>query len=776
MRRREAFGALAVSVGAFALLSLWPHAMLHPVVWEPISAAAGLRPQADPFHGVTRGLLTVLTMAAGGAGMDMAVRLAARVIGSASAAVVYLVLCDICAAVLRPEPHLFRLFRPAGRIVAGVGALAFLCLDPVWRAAQALSTTTVFLLMLALAGWMFAAFARNRRLPALYLSVALLGVLSGEYAIGIPLSVVATLGIMRFAAANPLDPLSDRFVWSVHSHGLILAWLFGCAASVSLGVWMFLRSGGVVPVVCGDGLDMLVSWLRGAWAQISGAADASGWMFGLFGCIAPFVAAAMMLESSRRDDAYLPFVVGVAYVVVGAVSFAQLTGANSVIPGMGARQAEIVPSETLRAFFLLFALFALTLTLMVFGANAVCRNYRSIAHWRFPDSMEMSVPAKLAAWLGRNRKWRVRIVMAALGVVALSAVLSRRMPLEREMMSLMDAYADEVLREMDERETVFTDGSFDMLLELKAWALGRRVRAVSMMAPGTEYERAVRVRAAENEEDLSLFGVDAAAALRTWVESDSPRLERCAVQLGLEYWKRGSGDLPPLSGVVALPGENSADALQDGRDAGDALAAEALALCRLRNPSGTHDRELRRLYPFVLWRLSRFMRMRSQVDAAARRYSASVREAQTSEELDGFNYELEAMHLGSRWLRRNKKGVLTPREGLAIGLARADFTFAADYAAKVLDADPDDSRANFAAGMKHLLSEDYVLAERHLLRCLINNPDEPAALNNLANAELKLGKVAEAEDHAMKALSKLPNNTVIKRTLERIRQVASAAK
>ncbi|MBR4616109.1 MAG: tetratricopeptide repeat protein, partial [Kiritimatiellae bacterium] len=193
-------------------------------------------------------------------------------------------------------------------------------------------------------------------------------------------------------------------------------------------------------------------------------------------------------------------------------------------------------------------------------------------------------------------------------------------------------------------------------------------------------------------------------------------------------------------------------------------------------PSGTFDRELKRLYPFVLWRLSRIMRLRAQADAVERRYADSIRATQLSEELDGVNYELAAMRLGSSWLKRSKKGVLTPREGLAIGLARADFILAADYATKVLRANPNDSRAHFAIGMKYLLSEDYLLAEHHLLRCLEGNPGEPAALNNLANAELKLGKIAEAEAHVRQALDRLPENDAIRGTLAQIRKAASKSR
>ena len=776
MKRRDLLLTLAVACGAFLLLSLWPFPLLHPGVWKPVASAAGLRPPSDPFCGAYRALLALIfkTMPAGGA--LLAVQLAARALVAAATGLVYAVLCDFCVPALRPNPRLASLFRPMGRLVAGMAALVFLCLDPVWRAGQALSPTTVFLFLLALSGWLFLRFATRRGLLSLYLGLFVLGVMSGECALGAVLLIIAVPCLRHVIATSPTNLLADDFMWEMHAFWLTLAWLTGCVASVGLGIGLFLKCGGLAVVEGGDSLGLMVFYLRTAWERLCGAARPSGWIMGVVGCVAPFAVAAMMLKYARKEDSFIPDLVSAIYVLVGAVSFSQMVGANSFWPAIGVCQSETIPSETLRAFFLVFALFAFVLTLVVFGVNALCRNYRSIAHWRFPDSMEVPAAAQLAVWLGRSRKWRIRGVLAVLLLIPVAAAFSRRLPRERAMMSVMGAYVDEVLREMDGRDTVFTDGSFDCLVELKALAAGRPVCAVSMMAPNTGYERAIRARAAENDEDVALLANDAASALRTWVETDSPRLRRCAVQLGFEYWKRFGRSLPPFSGVLALPEDGSPGRLAEGRAAGDRLSDDALAVSRRRNPSGTSDRELKRLYPFVLWRLSRIMRLRAQADAVERRYADSIRATQQSEELDGVNYELAAMRLSSSWLRRSKKGGLTPREGLVVGLARADFTLAADYAAKVLRTDPNDSRAHFATGMKYLLSEDYLLAEHHLRRCLEGNPGEPAALNNLANAELKLGKIAEAEAHARQALDRLPENDAIRSTLARIRQVAAKSR
>jgi Flp pilus assembly protein TadD len=115
---------------------------------------------------------------------------------------------------------------------------------------------------------------------------------------------------------------------------------------------------------------------------------------------------------------------------------------------------------------------------------------------------------------------------------------------------------------------------------------------------------------------------------------------------------------------------------------------------------------------------------------------------------------------------------LTPQEGLKLGLERADFKLATAYARHILNLDPDDVKANFAMGMSLFLAREYGRAEKHLRKCLDRAPREPAVLNNLAIVQLRLGRYAEAETNAVKALEILPESTEIKTTLRHIRSAA----
>ena len=120
------------------------------------------------------------------------------------------------------------------------------------------------------------------------------------------------------------------------------------------------------------------------------------------------------------------------------------------------------------------------------------------------------------------------------------------------------------------------------------------------------------------------------------------------------------------------------------------------------------------------------------------------------------------------WVGQQNGMRLTPREGLQIGLNRADFRLAKTFAQQVLVADPENTRANFAMGMGYFIDEQYGRAEVYLKRCLAKAPNEPAVLNNLAIAQLRLGKLEEAETNAARALKLHPGSPEVKKTYEHI--------
>jgi Flp pilus assembly protein TadD len=125
------------------------------------------------------------------------------------------------------------------------------------------------------------------------------------------------------------------------------------------------------------------------------------------------------------------------------------------------------------------------------------------------------------------------------------------------------------------------------------------------------------------------------------------------------------------------------------------------------------------------------------------------------------------------WIGTQRGMRLTPREGLNLGLKRADFKLARSYARQVLASDDTDLAANFALGMGYFTEKQYGRAETHLKKCLVKAPQEPAVLNNLAIVLLRLERFDEAETNAVKALDLLPDSPEIKTTLRHIRTARS---
>jgi len=181
--------------------------------------------------------------------------------------------------------------------------------------------------------------------------------------------------------------------------------------------------------------------------------------------------------------------------------------------------------------------------------------------------------------------------------------------------------------------------------------------------------------------------------------------------------------------------------------------------------------QLKSMFMFLQWRLARMCRMRADAADRAGYMSVALEEGDMADHLDEKNEAYSRIRRSMDWVGQQKGMRLTPREGLKIGLERADFRLAKTFAQQVLLADPENSSANFAIGMGYFVDEQYGRAEIYLKRCLAKRPDEPAALNNLAIAQLRLGRLDEAETNAAHALRVYPNSKEVQNTLQHIQKL-----
>ncbi|MDO5318531.1 MAG: tetratricopeptide repeat protein [bacterium] len=776
----DPLAVIGVAALVYGLLSLLSIPGLHPSVWDDVAVAAGLRPPANPFPGLYRLLLEGLfSFLPAGFVLDALPHLGRGAI-ALSAMFVYLVFRDALPATLRVKVHMARIGANVGRMCALYAAVLFTCADPIWRAGQCFTPVSLFLLLVTGAVYLFFRFLRKGSIPALYGCCAVLGVVSAESTLGFLLAFLVAAGVVVAVrwANDPdvplVNPLVDDLVREIVFKRLTYIWAFFFVLAVGVNVWRFVVQGGLEAAGSDGVLGLLFEYFRGAWMATKGAATGPGWLFFALLALGPFILALKLLPKAWDDDKFLPWIVGVVYAIVGAVALSQLAGAKVLWfwTWLGATR-PLVPSDTFLSFILLFDVAALAFALAVFGVDAICRNYRRIAQQQYPESMLEQVPAQMAESLGKARRLRKIIYWSLVFMMPLLVLPGRWMSTERGIAEAIRESVEETLRETEGCEAIFTDGSFDGLLELEALRQGRSLVCLSLMAANTPRERIIRERAAHDDEDRELLKTDAASALRTWVATKPERLKKSAVQIGFEMWKRAKRELPPFSGLVALPGGVAPSERMRALSACEELGNAAHALAQSGDTEGITDLELRRRFPFVLWRLSRLAQMRSRAADEAGSRSEAFREAAKADELDEVNAQVQKMKRDMNWLKKQNGGQLSPREGLVIGLARADFALAGRYAAPVLAADPDDPRANFALGMMYYQDEQYSRSEQYLAKCLKRRPDEPAVLNNLAIVQMKLGKLDEAERNVRRVLEKHPDLSEAKKTLDRVLKAKS---
>jgi tetratricopeptide (TPR) repeat protein len=279
----------------------------------------------------------------------------------------------------------------------------------------------------------------------------------------------------------------------------------------------------------------------------------------------------------------------------------------------------------------------------------------------------------------------------------------------------------------------------------------------------------LRTRGAESEEDQTLLSIGAADALRTWVTTENPCVSNIALQVGLELWRKNNLPMPRAGGLVSRTAGFPSGMSESYAESARSMAERILRLYADSKPMESGYPELNSLFLFGQWRLSRMCRMRANEADGRHDVKTSEMENALADQLDRFNPEWQKIQEKMDWIGKQDGMRLTPREGLRLGLERADFRLARSYARKVVLSDADDVHANFALGMGYFTEKQYGRAEMHLKKCLVRAPREPAVLNNLAIVQLRLGRFAEAETNALQALRHFPDSSEIKTTLQHIR-------
>ena len=773
--------AWAIALGCvFCVLSWWwGGAEVSPDMWENIAVAAGLRPPDAPFPGLWHGFSSILFNSGMGlhGGLKVLHALGPLSLGLVTA-VIFMVFYELLPMTLRLRMKRVGWSRFIVRIVLVQATVCFVCAEPVWRACRFFSPTTLQLLLTAIAAILCCRAFRLKSLARVYVAAVMLGILAAETPVGIvlPLVLVAAgwwrgIGSMHDPTPNPL---ANPLVRLLSLRRMTYAFMAGFLPAVVANVAFFLSKDGMAAQDW-NGVQYVVHVIARYGQLLVSAATPIGWLF-IFGFVGvPLVLASMLGSKATDDDKFLPYRYGIFFLLAGVVAFLQIAGWKSFWFWTWT-SVQNVTSDYLLFLCALGSAVTLMLALGVIGVEIYFRNYRRIAETRFEDALE-DLAAKPMTKSFRPVDRIRRVLLRCEPFVVIALVLPFRwQPTVNEMRLLVGDFARWTAAECEHATRLFTDGAVDAGIEVAAALGGKVLRTISMMSGGTPREVYIRERDALDAEDKELLATGAPDALRTWVRHKPERMADVAIQLGFELWRHDKLPMPVCGGFVAYPGGGPAgNWTMEGVAGAHSLANRLLALYEDADPMGVADRSLKSAFIFVQWRLARMCRMRADALDKAGKTSEAIAETELADRLDAKNEAYSQLRRQMDWVGMQKGARLTLREGMKIGLDRADFRLARTYAQQVLVSNPDDSAANFAIGMGYFVEEQYGRAEEFLRRSLASRPDEPAALNNLAIVLMRQGRYAEAETNALHALRVLPDSSAVKKTVDAIRNKAASA-
>lgn len=783
-----------VIVGLIAALTwffstLWEIPGLHPSLWDGAAVATGLRPATDLIPGLWTSLASIVYSICGvDAGAAM-LRFLGHIALAAIAVCIYAVLREWLALAMRMRPQFSKRRTLVMRMASAVGTAAFVASDPVWTAGQCLSKTTILLVLTLAAIEFFFVFLRKGTLKYAYLCALMLGLLSAETPFGLFLGVI--LAVITNLILKYMPTLESPFfkpsLMEVGKWHMTFLFIAAFVVGVVLNCWSFVAHNGLAGIGGTIG-DIPLRYLLDYWQMLAGAADPGAWILWIGVSILPFVVATIKFPESADEEQFLSYSSGLIFFGCGLVVLAQ----SASLPALWFWTYFPMDSQFLLSIGLFCCAATLALSLTIFGVDALCRDHKRLATQLFgeivdeEDDDEADRPMRP---MMRPVEKDIRIplsttILRRLGVIVIPLVVvivmipARVKTTARQMMTIVNAAIEEIVREAGDKKFLFTDGNLDAAIELEALRVGSPLRCYSLMGGPGAYNVYLRSREMTDEEDRFSFEHDTAMGLRSWIRDKPARLAESAALMGFDLWKRDGKAIPPMGGLLSqLTGfADEAERLR-GVAAAQALATEILEIHHQKGGiKSCTDQAIADAFYKLQWRLSRMCLYRGEAEDRAGEVDAAIQDATLAKELNACNKIYQDLVRAMEKRNQSMMQKLTPREGLQLALVRADFTMGKLYAETILGADPENPDANFAMGMYYLQERQLTRAERYLLRCLIRKPDEPAVYNNLAMLQIELKKFDAAAKNIEKALKLIPDSAAVLDTKKALEAAVNAAK
>ena len=769
--------ALCLGLVAFAFSMVFALPGLYPSAWGDLSIVAGLRPANELFPGLWRLIGRTIYFCCGTAIANLVMPILGKVFLAVDTFFVYYILRGMLAVLVRLRKSNTIWSCRLARLVSAIGAVAFVCADPVWRANQTFEPTTLIFFLTILSIYLLTRFLRSGHMPAAYFAMLVLGLLCAETPFGFALLAGFWGSYFVLLARGHLQymVLLHPFVSQISKWYLTFIWAFGCLLGVAANVLGYIGMNGLEAngVVVGD---LPLNYITGMWHAFMAAGSAGGWILGAGIIFLPLLLSFVMIRRATDEEYFLPYHTGAIFFFAGALAYSQLASLHPLWFWTWIKHPVMVSSVYLQCIFSLMSAATLVCALAIVAVDAYCRNHRRLAMQFNPEALadkeafDELGSAKLTSNLRRIGLFLVPTLLLA------GLVPGRIQPTTHKMLTIMYDYVKETVCECEGAQWLFTDGAYDCAVELEAAAQGKEIHCLSMIGTNGARDTYIRQESLQDAEDKLSATVGAPNILRTWQRDKPERLPYVALQLGLELWKRAGKALPPCSGVLSRPEGVTKEVLENGVKEGYRLTERILELYTEGGLPPIAGAQVNDLFLFMQWRLARLARHRAERFDHEGLTDRSLEEIRISDTLDTKNDSLKLILEGMSRLRELTMRQMTPREGLQFALVRADFTLARKYAEPILDADPDDPNANFGMGMSYFMQEQFGRAEEYLMRCLKKNANEPAVWNNIAVLQLRTGRLDEAMKNAKKALSLIPDSAEVKDTVRQIEKAMVSAK
>jgi tetratricopeptide (TPR) repeat protein len=762
--------AAVLAAATFIGLTVWSYPSLSPTLWQETAVAAGVRPAASVLPGYFTFAASVIHSIFGANAAPAMMRFLSHIFLALIAVLVYATIREMLVFIMRARPQRSARRSLVVKIASFVGTVAFICTDPVWMAGQSLSETTILIALTLGAIEFYFIFLRKGAIRYAYICAVMLGLLAAESPMGF--IFLAAFVALNFVVLKVLPILESPFfrpeVIAVGKWYMTFIFMATFIAGVLLNCWTFVAHGGLDAI--GESVGYIpLEYLLAYWGRLSHAADLTGWIMLIGACLTPFVVTIVRFPSASDEEVFLSYSTGMVFLFCGVVAILQ----SGPIPELWFWTYAPNISPYLLSVGVLLAAVTVAGGVMILGVDSLCRDHLHLAIQQFgadDDDVEApQVTSRLSTLIRRTGMVVIPVILVLL------MLPGRQKTATRAALALIRDALAEIIVESGDAEYMFSDGNLDTAIELCSHRDGGSLKCLSMMGGGSPYKVYLRTRGlTDDKEDKFSFTFDAAMGLRSWIRDRPQKLGSCVIQLGHDLWKRDGKAIPPVGGIISRPLGWPDDSERIASvERGRALAERALEICS-KGLKDCTDKDTRRAFWNVLWRLSRACTYRGERADIAGDAANAIAEAELAAKLNDVNETYKEMIQNIRKQSDRMSQQLTTREGLQLALVRADFTMGKLYAETILSAEPDNADANFAMGMYYLKERQLTRAEEYLKRCLLRKPNEPAVYNNLAMIQLELGKLDAAEVNVAKALRLIPDSAAVQDTQNAIQRAREA--